>query len=120
VAGTLLALVLLASTAYANHLTTSYNPTASYAAIGINVVSWIAQFVGHGVFEGRAPALFDNLYQALFLAPLFVWLEFLFALGYRSDLKKRLDRYAEEDIKKFRDAKKLNGNGNANGHAKSG
>jgi uncharacterized membrane protein YGL010W len=118
VAGTLLALLLLASTAYANHLTTTHNPTASYAAIGINVASWIAQFIGHGVFEGRAPALFDNLFQAIFLAPLFVWLEFLFFLGYRSDLKKRLDRYAEEDIKKFQDAKKVNGN--ANGHAKSG
>lgn len=39
-------------------------------------------------------------------------------LGYRSDLKKKLDRWAEEDIKKFQDAKKTNGN--ANGHAKSG
>jgi uncharacterized membrane protein YGL010W len=62
------------------------------------------------------------LYQAIFLAPLFVWLEFLFMLGYRSDLKRKLDRWAEEDIKKFRDANKANrkANGNANGHAKSG
>jgi len=30
-------------------------------------------------------------------------------LGYRSDLKSRLDRYVEEDIKKFHDAKKVNG-----------
>jgi 2-hydroxy fatty acid dioxygenase len=62
--------------------------------------------------------LLDNLYQAIFLAPLFVWLEFLFMLGYRSDLKKKLDKWAEEDIKKFQDAKKANEN--ANGHAKSG
>jgi uncharacterized membrane protein YGL010W len=117
VAGTLLALLLLASTAYANHLTSNYNPIASYYAISINIVSWIAQFIGHGVFEGRAPALFDNLYQAVFLAPLFVWLEFLFMLGYRSDLKKKLDRWAEEDIKKFQDAKKANGD--ASGHTKS-
>jgi uncharacterized membrane protein YGL010W len=118
VAGTLLALLLLASTAYANHLTITYNPIASYYAIGINIVSWIAQFIGHGAFEGRAPALLDNLYQAIFLAPLFVWLEFLFMLGYRSDLKKKLNKWAEEDIKKFQDAKKANEN--ANGHAKSG
>ena len=38
-------------------------------------------------------------------------------LGYRSDLKKKLHRWAEEDIKKFQDAKKTNEN--ANGHAKS-
>ena len=62
--------------------------------------------------------MFDNLFQAIFLAPLFVWLEFLFMLGYRSDLKKKLNRWAEEDIKKFQDAKKANGN--ANGHTKSG
>ena len=39
-------------------------------------------------------------------------------LGYRSDLKKKLDKWAEEDIKKFQDAKKADEN--ANGHAKSG
>lgn len=36
---------------------------------------WVAQFVGHGVFEGRAPALLDNLFQAFFMAPVFVLLE---------------------------------------------
>jgi hypothetical protein len=43
-------------------------------------------------------------------------------LGYRSDLKRKLDRWAEEDIKKFQDANKANrkANGNVNGHAKSG
>lgn len=30
------------------------------------VMCWIAQFVGHFVFEGRAPALMTNLYQARF------------------------------------------------------
>jgi uncharacterized membrane protein YGL010W len=118
VAGTTLAALLLVFTAYANTLTNNYSPAVNYYALGINVVSWMAQFIGHGVFEGRAPALFDNLYQAIFLAPLFVWLEFLFALGYRADLKSRLDRYAEEDIKKFHEEKKVNGS--TNGHAKSG
>jgi uncharacterized membrane protein YGL010W len=118
VAGTALAALIIAFTAYANTLTNSYSPAVNYYALGINIVAWIAQFVGHGVFEGRAPALFDNLYQAIFLAPLFVWLEFLFALGYRADLKSRLDGYAEEDIKKFHDGKKVSGS--TNGHAKSG
>jgi len=27
------------------------------------VGSWIAQFIGHGIFEGRAPALLDSLAQ---------------------------------------------------------
>jgi uncharacterized membrane protein YGL010W len=40
--------------------------------VGAHVVSWIAQFVGHGAFEGRSPALLDNLFQAIFMAPFFV------------------------------------------------
>jgi uncharacterized membrane protein YGL010W len=27
----------------------------------LNAVSWVAQFLGHGLAEGRAPALLDNL-----------------------------------------------------------
>ena len=99
-----------------------YGMTANYWALGLHVASWIAQFVGHGKYEGRAPALLDNLFQAFFLAPLFVWLEILFALGYRPELKTRVDQLAQQDIKKFRESKqqKLNGkaNGSANGHAK--
>lgn len=41
----------------------------------MQVLCWVAQFVGHGVFEGRAPALLDNLFQAFFMAPVFVILE---------------------------------------------
>ena len=29
----------------------------------VHVVCWIAQFIGHGVFEGRAPALLNSLFQ---------------------------------------------------------
>jgi uncharacterized membrane protein YGL010W len=30
-------------------------------SIAVQIFTWVAQFVGHGVFEGRAPALLDNL-----------------------------------------------------------
>jgi uncharacterized membrane protein YGL010W len=43
--------------------------------LGLQVAGWVAQFVGHGVFEGRAPALLDNLVQAFFMAPIFVIME---------------------------------------------
>nr|XP_009404089.2 PREDICTED: uncharacterized endoplasmic reticulum membrane protein YGL010W-like isoform X2 [Musa acuminata subsp. malaccensis] len=36
---------------------------------------WTGQFLGHGLFEKRAPALLDNLVQALLTAPFFVLLE---------------------------------------------
>jgi uncharacterized membrane protein YGL010W len=89
------------------------NPTATNRwAIAINIVSWILQFIGHGKFEGRAPALLDNLFQAVFLAPLFVWLELLFKLGYRPELKSRVDTAVEIEVAKFR-AKKAQKNGKA-------
>lgn len=122
VAGAMLAPLLVAGTAYANHLTSAYGMKANYIAIGIHIFSWIAQFIGHGLFEGRAPALLDNLVQAIFLAPLFVWLEVLFAFGYRPELKSRLDQQVEKEIARFRESKseskKADANGHVNGHAK--
>lgn len=56
--------------------------------------------------------------QALFLAPFFVWLEVLFAFGYRPELKARLDSKVAKEIEKFRaekEAKGANGSVNANG-----
>lgn len=41
------------------------------------LVCWTAQFIGHGVFEGRKPALLDNLAQAIIMAQFFVLLEAL-------------------------------------------
>ena len=105
VAGGALSALLLVGTAYANHLTNIYSPSVNYWAAAVNVICWIAQFIGHGRFEGRAPALLDNLYQAFLLAPLFVWLELWFRLGYRPELKSRLDKMVMEDIAIFRQSR---------------
>lgn len=70
-------------------------------AITVHIVSWIAQFIGHGKFEGRKPALMDNLVQALFLAPLFVWYEVLFKLGVYKGLKKEVDAGIEDEVSKL-------------------
>jgi uncharacterized membrane protein YGL010W len=48
------------------------------------VGGWILQLVGH-VFEGRRPALADNLFQ-IFVAPIFLCAEAFFALGYKPKL----------------------------------
>ena len=118
VAGGLLAPLLLAGTAYSDHLTTKYGVTANYWAGGIFVSSWVAQFIGHGVFEGRAPALLDNLVQALVLAPFFVWMEVLFSFGFRPELKSRVDSAVEKEVEKYRKSRKR-GNGTAtNGKAR--
>lgn len=121
VAGSLLLPLIMGGTVYSNHLLSIYGAEANKVAGGIFVFSWIAQFVGHGKFEGRAPALLDNLVQALFLAPFFVWMEILFMLGYRPDLKRRLDKAVQVEIEKFRVEKeksKIDGKANGNGTAK--
>lgn len=102
VAGGLLAPLLLAGTAYSEYLTTTYGVTANCWAVGIFASSWVAQFIGHGVFEGRAPALLDNVIQALVLAPFFVWMEVLFSIGYRPELKSRVDSAVEKEVEKYR------------------
>ncbi|KAG0471053.1 hypothetical protein HPP92_015599 [Vanilla planifolia] len=45
--------------------------------LATQLISWSGQFIGHGVFEKRAPALLDNLAQAFLMAPFFVLLEVL-------------------------------------------
>ena len=60
---------------------------AVMTALGIHILSWVMQFLGHGVFEGRKPALIDNLLQSVVMAPLFVWLHVLFFFGYSKPLQ---------------------------------
>ena len=62
------------------------------------VGGWILQLIGH-VFEGRKPALADNLFQ-IFVAPIFLCAELFFALGY----KPRLHSAVEERAKQLRAA----------------
>jgi len=116
VAGTILLPLIIGWTAYSNHLTSTYTYNANVLGIAVEVGAWIAQFVGHGVYEGRAPALLDNLLQAVVLAPFFVFMEILFKFGYRPELQKRVNEGVEKEIKKFK-AAKPNGpmkNGKAN------
>ena len=63
--------------------------------LGLFTIGWIFQFVGHGVFEKRRPALIDNLVQSLVLAPYFIMFEFLFKLGFMPRLKATLEHDLE-------------------------
>jgi 2-hydroxy fatty acid dioxygenase len=105
VAGTALALTGLGATAFCNSMRSQYPTTTNQVAIVTHVTCWLLQFLGHGVFEGRAPALLDNLLQAIFLAPLFVWLEILFKLGYRPELQGRVEKAVQREIAKFQSSK---------------
>ena len=58
------------------------------------IVGWALQLWGH-VFEGRKPALVDNLFQ-IFVAPIFLAAEVFFALGYKPRLHEAVQRRAVE------------------------
>ncbi|XP_074590570.1 2-hydroxy-palmitic acid dioxygenase MPO1-like [Curcuma longa] len=57
-------------------------PLAWKVVLAAQLFCWTFQFIGHGVFEKRAPALLDNLFQAFLMAPFFVLLEALNFIGY--------------------------------------
>lgn len=65
-------------------------PTSQWLSIGVGafVAGWAVQFVGH-VFEGRKPAFLDDV-ASFIIAPLFVVVEVLCALGLRKDLHAAL------------------------------
>ncbi|KAG0051781.1 hypothetical protein BGZ83_003307 [Gryganskiella cystojenkinii] len=86
---------------HATHFLAS-NPNAAKIATLVQIFAWSAQFIGHGVFEKRAPKLLDNLLQALVLGPYFVVYEVLFSLGYRPKLKAELNRMVEIDIREWK------------------
>ena len=58
------------------------------------VGGWALQLWGH-VYEGRKPALVDNLFQ-VFVAPIFLAAECFFALGYKPKLHQAVQRRALE------------------------
>jgi len=68
--------------------------TATWAAwgVGLFVVGWIIQFVGH-VWEGRKPAFVDDL-MGLIIGPLFVVAEAGFAAGLRREVLAQVEERA--------------------------
>ncbi|WPC05006.1 Mpo1-like protein [Pseudomonas benzenivorans] len=56
------------------------------AGLGLFVVGWVIQFVGHH-YEGRKPAFVDDL-MGLAIGPLFVVAEAAFLLGLRRELER--------------------------------
>ena len=59
------------------------------SGIGLFVVGWVIQFVGH-YYEGRKPAFVDDV-SGLIVGPLFVVAELAFLLGLRHDLKQQIE-----------------------------
>jgi uncharacterized membrane protein YGL010W len=59
------------------------------AGVGLFVIGWIIQFIGHH-YEGRKPAFVDDLI-GLVIGPLFVTVEAAFLLGLSKGLKQSIE-----------------------------
>ncbi|WP_423455881.1 DUF962 domain-containing protein [Ottowia sp. VDI28] len=63
-----------------------------WIGIGLFVVGWVIQFVGH-IYEGRKPAFVDDVI-GLIIGPLFVAAELVFLIGLRRDLQHAIEERA--------------------------
>lgn len=112
IAGSLYAPLLLSFGQWSNQLhqqesiTINSNPISVYSiSLFTFILGWISQFIGHGKYEGRAPALIDNLLQSVVLAVFFVFIEVLFMFGYRHEFQKRLKIRIDKAVLEFRKSK---------------
>lgn len=80
------------------YLKSAYPVESFHWALRVHIFSWLTQFYGHFFHEGRSPALFDNLFLSLAMAPLFVIMECMFSFGYRPDFRKKAQVLVDEQI----------------------
>ena len=109
IAGTLGALLVLFLNHWTWHLVAAGDLVMGFPlwqpVLAFFIFLWIVQIIGHGVFEGRAPAILGSWDQAFITAPLFVILETLFFLGYRREFYNECMLEVEKDIEAFRSGK---------------
>ena len=83
---------------YAAKLAAATGMVSGWIWFGIFFIGgWILQLVGH-VFEGRKPALADNLFQ-IFVAPIFLVAEVFFALGLKRDVLEKVEAHLAHPAK---------------------
>ena len=83
-------IVMLPMWLIAEWIARDYGSTTAWTVFAIFFIGgWVFQLVGH-VWEGRRPALADNLLQA-FIGPMFIMAEVLMALGLKQELKAAID-----------------------------
>ncbi|MCX6128993.1 MAG: DUF962 domain-containing protein [Proteobacteria bacterium] len=82
--GLLLSLILAGMVLAAAPLAAMGNVSYLASGLGLFVIGWIIQGLGH-VWEGKKPAFFDDV-VGLMIGPLFVTCEIVFLLGGRQEL----------------------------------
>jgi len=87
--GVAMAVFLAASVAIAQCFAAMTTAAWLGAGVGLFVVGWIIQFVGH-YYEGRKPAFVDDL-VGLLIGPLFIVAEVAFMIGLRRDVQRQIE-----------------------------
>ena len=83
--GLIMAALMVPAWYAAEALAGALGPSATVVAFLVLFVGgWALQFLGHH-YEGKRPALLDNIFQG-FIGPMFLVAETLVASGYRADL----------------------------------
>ena len=87
--GLLMSALMAVALGVGHHL--ALHPTSAWLGwgVGLFVVGWVFQFLGHH-WEGRKPAFVDDLI-GLIIGPLFVVTEALFMLGLLPALRQRIE-----------------------------
>lgn len=83
--------VLMGLSVWAGHVLAAQSTLVWLSSgIGLFVVGWVIQFVGH-YYEGRKPAFVDDV-SGLIVGPLFVVAELAFLVGLRHELKRQIEK----------------------------
>lgn len=88
--GLMMAVVSAACVAFGAWLAQQGTAAWLGSGVGLFVVGWIFQFVGHIAWEHRKPAFVDDLI-GLLIGPLFVLAEALFSIGWRPQLRAAIE-----------------------------
>jgi uncharacterized membrane protein YGL010W len=82
--------VLMGLSVWAGHVLAAQSTLVWLGSgVGMFVVGWAIQFVGH-YYEGKKPAFVDDV-SGLIVGPLFVVAELAFLVGLRHDLKQQIE-----------------------------
>ncbi|HZZ12636.1 MAG TPA: Mpo1-like protein [Paraburkholderia sp.] len=91
--GVMMALVSAVCVACGQWLAGQSTLTWLASGIGLFLIGWVFQFIGHIAYEHRKPAFVDDVI-GLLIGPLFVLAEMLFGFGWRPALRETIERQA--------------------------
>jgi uncharacterized membrane protein YGL010W len=84
--------LLFAAGAIASHVSVLW---VWIIAVGLFVLGWALQIVGHQLFEGKRPTLLANPVQML-ISPMFIFAKLFITLGLRPDLAAVLQKSSQQ------------------------